>query len=467
MTKLLSVLLAFGLATAQAATDFSALTQSFRQTLGELVKADTTNPPGNEARAVAILAKRLKAAGIPYEITDFAPGRQNIVARLKGSGEKKPLLLLAHIDVVGTDGQNWTMPKHEMTEKDGHLYGRGVLDDLGMAVLNLETVIELKKSGIALKRDVILAFTGDEESGGLGLRTLLKERPELVDAEIALNEGGGAVNDETGGPVKYVRLQMAEKTYQDFTLTAKGPTGHSSVPQKENAIYKLSRALTNVQKFWPAPRLIPVTREYFRQRSALEKPETGKAMLAVATAKGKLPAKALAVLEKNPVIAAQLRTTCVTTMLSAGTKVNALPPSASANINCRIMPDETIESVEKQLLKLINDPSLTLAREPEFGTSPAAPTDGEVPKVLQKLAKEIWNVPVIPTMSTGATDSRYLREKGVAAYGFSAMPVHETDILRAHGIDERIQLTSIRPGLEFMQRLVIELAAQEPQNQVR
>ena len=197
---LLVTLILFPLSHAAGPTgqDFDRATMSLRKTLGELIKADTTNPPGSEARAVTILAARLKQAGIAFETMEFGPGRQNLVARLKGNGEKKALLLLAHRDVVGTEHQEWTSPSHELTEKDGYLYGRGVRDDLGMAVANLEAFLLLKSSGLPLKRDVILAFTGDEESGGLGIRTMIEKHPDWLDADIAINEGGSPVNRSTG-----------------------------------------------------------------------------------------------------------------------------------------------------------------------------------------------------------------------------------------------------------------------------
>jgi acetylornithine deacetylase/succinyl-diaminopimelate desuccinylase-like protein len=193
--------------------------EDFRKLLSALVAADTTNPPGNEARAVAIFAKRLDAEKIPYRTTEFGPGRRNLVARLAGDGSEKPLLLLAHIDVVGTEGQPWTAPPHRVTEKDGFLVGRGVSDDLGMAVMNVETLILLKRAGTKLRRDVIVALTGDEESGGSGIRHQLEHDPKSIEAEIALNEGGGIRLDDDG-KASFVGLQAAEKTYQDFAIVA-------------------------------------------------------------------------------------------------------------------------------------------------------------------------------------------------------------------------------------------------------
>lgn len=441
-----------------AQPSFEAPEHSYRDTLNQLVKADTTNPPGNESRAVEILAKRLKAEKIAYEIVEFGPGRQNLIARLKGDGSKKPLLLLAHIDVVGTKDQNWATPPHEVTEKDGFLYGRGVGDDLGMAVTNLEVFLMLKKENVQLKRDVILAFTGDEESGGLGIRTVLEKRPELLDAEIALNEGGGIWLNDEGKPY-LVRPQVAEKIYQDFELTAKGETGHSSVPKKDNAIYRLARALERIGQFEPERRLLPVTRAYFRETAKIETGNLAKVLKEIAESKGKISKRALKVIESRPAYAIQLYTSCVATMLSGGTKVNALPPTATANINCRILPDETPELVQERLAKIIGDPQVAIAAPKEFSKAGASPVDGVVMTAIQELSKETYpGLPVVPCMQSGATDSRFLRMRGVAAYGFSAMATYEKDANRAHGIDERIPVASIRPAMENMYKLVLKLA---------
>src|SRR4051812_23940057 len=218
-----------------AKVDFASPARAVRDTLAALVAVDTANPPGNEARAVAIAKARLDAAGIPYVVSEFAPGRENLVARLAGSGGAKPILLLAHVDVVGTEGQDWSTDPKKVTEVGGYLVGRGVADDLGMASIALETLILLKTSGAKLDRDVILAWTGDEESGGGGIRWLLDNAPDAIAAEIAINEGGGLQLDDQGRP-KLIQLQTAEKTYQDFTITARGTTGHSSVPRADNAI---------------------------------------------------------------------------------------------------------------------------------------------------------------------------------------------------------------------------------------
>jgi acetylornithine deacetylase/succinyl-diaminopimelate desuccinylase-like protein len=425
----------------------------------QLISADTTNPPGNEAKAVALGAGQLKAASIPFKTYEFAPGRQDLVARLKGDGTLKPLLLIAHVDVVGTAGQTWSTPPHVLTEKDGYLVGRGVNDDLGMAAIELEVFLTLAQSKTPLKRDVILAWTGDEESGGAGVRWILEHDPSAVDAAVALNEGGGLMLGDNG-KVTLVSLQEAEKTYQDFTLGTQGTTGHSSVPLEDNAIYRLARALDRLGHFRFPPRLLPVTRGYLEQRAAVEPPRIAAALRALVAATGRLPEDALATLDQDAVLASNLRTTCVATMLSGGTRVNALPASAEANVNCRILPDESAEDVRRQLARAVDDSKVEIRAVSEFGKAGASPVDGEGPAAVKKVVGQMWpGVAVSPFLSRGATDSRFLRTAGIAAYGLDPMPVTETEGRRAHGVDERIPATSLRVGVEFLYRLALELAA--------
>jgi acetylornithine deacetylase/succinyl-diaminopimelate desuccinylase-like protein len=360
---------------ASAAPDYDALAASARATLAAMIETDTSNPPGNEARIVTLVAKRLKDAGVPYEITEFEPGRKNIVARLKGAGPEKPLMLLAHIDVVGADGQAWTFPPHKLTEKDGFLYGRGTGDMLGMAAINLETFLDLKRSGAPLRRDVILAMTGDEESGGKGIRYVLEHAPKSIDAGFVLNEGGKpSLGDD--GKVRYVSLVGAEKIYEDFELVAKGKTGHSSVPLDDNAIYRLSDALSRLGRFKFPARLLPVTRAYFAARAAIEKPEIAAAMSALAASTGELPTGAVKTIDAEPLLMPSLHTTCVATLLSAGTRVNALPAEAKATVNCRVLPDETLEQVRAVLAGVIADPAVEIRPVDPFARAAPAPGEG-------------------------------------------------------------------------------------------
>jgi acetylornithine deacetylase/succinyl-diaminopimelate desuccinylase-like protein len=446
---------------AAAGVDFAAAARDARELLTALVAANTSNPPGNEARAVALGKARLDAAGIPSKVTEFAPGRENLVARLSGSGAARPILLLAHVDVVGTEGQDWSSNPHKVTEVGGYLVARGVADDLGMASIALETLVLLKKEKVPLDRDVILAWTGDEESGGGGIRWLLEHEPDALRAEIAFNEGGGLQLDEKGRP-KLIELQTAEKTYQDFTLATRGTTGHSSVPRPDNAIYELAAALTRLAAYTFPARLLPVTRAYLQSRAELEPPDVASAMRALATAQGELPADALALLDRDPTLAATLRTTCVATMIDGGTRANALPAKASATVNCRILPGESPADVQRQLTTVLADPKLTIEGTEEFGSGEPSSLAGPAPRAIRTVVEKMWpGLPIVPFMSRGATDSRFLRARGVDAYGMNPIGISEDDDSRMHGIDERIPAASIQPGVEFLYRLVLELATKK------
>jgi acetylornithine deacetylase/succinyl-diaminopimelate desuccinylase-like protein len=446
-------------AASRSSVDYDVVARDARELLTALVASDTSNPPGNEARAVALGVERLRAAGIPYEVTEFAPGRQNVVARLAGDGREAPLLLLAHTDVVGATGQVWSSDPHTVTERDGYLVGRGVGDDLGMATVALEVVLLLQHDRTPLRRDVILAWTGDEESGGAGIRWLLAHRPESVRAGLALNEGGGLVLGDDGR-VKFVSLQTAEKTYQDFEVTAHGPTGHSSVPLPETAIYRLARALDRLARHRFPVRLLPVTRAYLAARAPVEEPALARAMRAAARARGRLPPAALAVLDRDPMLAASLRTTCVATTVAGGTRRNALPADATANVNCRILPDESVADVQRTLDAVFADAHLEIQPTDEFGHAEPSPMTGEGPTAIRRVLDTTSpGVPIVPFMSRGATDSRFLRAAGIPAYGFSPVATSEADARRAHGVDERIPVASVRAGVEFLHRLVLELAA--------
>ncbi len=457
---LVSAMLASG-AAAAADPDFGRATADMRDLLAKLVAADTTNPPGHEAKAVAIGAAALKAARIPFDTFEFAPGRGNLVARVRGTDRgAKPVLLLAHVDVVGASSQPWTTPPHQVVEKDGYLEARGVGDDLGMASMELEVLRLLAARRPALKRDVVVAWTGDEESGGAGIRWLLAhQRSAIGDPLVVINEGGGIVLGDDGKP-KLVALQLAEKEYQDYTLRAKGPTGHSSVPQAGNAIYRLARALSKLEAHPLPNRLLPVTREYLAARAKLEPPPLGPALAALAESKGELPADALAVVERKPELAALLHTTCVATELAGGTRANALPAEATANVNCRILPDESPDDVRRQLAAIIDDDGVEVVPVGEFGRAGASPLDGPGPRAIADVVHRFYpGLPIVPTLSLGATDSRFLRELDIPCYGFRTAPMKEEDARRAHGIDERVPLASEQPGLELMYALVVELAS--------
>ena len=445
-----------------ASPDYEDLASDVRNTLKRFVEADTTSPPGNESRIVTIVKERLEAAAIPYDIMEFAAGRQNIVARLKGSGPERPMLLIAHSDVVSAEGQPWTKPAHRLTEENGYLYGRGVLDDLGRAAINLEVVIHLKKSRTPLRRDVIFALTGGEEVEGAGIRHLLANRPDLIDAEFAINEGAGVTLDKTGIPI-FNAIQVAEKVYQDFELTTVGTAGHSSVPLGDNAISRLSRALARLADYERPARLMPATRAYYRNLSRIEgDPVRKQAMIDLATSERALPTAALEVLQQNPNDSANLRTTCVLTVINGGSGRNALPAQAQANINCRMLPDESLTQLKTDLETIINDREVSVKALDIAISSPPSPHDSDVMATIDRVTQQIWpGLPTIPTVSNYGTDSAFLRAHGIPSYGLMPYPLTEEDAMTMHGADERLSVRGLRIGTEYTYLLLLALAGGE------
>lgn len=456
--------------------DYDVAARSVRETLRQLVAADTTNPPGNEARAVAIAASKLAARAIPFKTYELAPGRQSLVARLRATAPvpgRKPILLLSHADVVTAEGQAWTTPPHQLTERGKYLHGRGVADMLGMAAVELEVLLLLEQSGVSLDRDVIFALVADEESDGKGIQQILATDPGALDAAVALNEGGGITLHEGGprdGTPKFLAIQAAEKIYQDFELIARAQPGHSSAPLDDNAIYRLARALDRLAAHREPARLIEVTRGFFEARASFEEPQLAAAMRELAHASNdSLPAAALAEIDRHPLIRSLLRTTCVATLLRAGSRVNTLAADAVATVNCRIMPDESVASARSMLARVVADERIEIRALEAAGAGAPSPLTGEGVDAARDVAQAMWpGLPVLPVLDAGASDSRFLRQLGIAAYGLSPLPGFESDDYHIHGEDERVPVASLRTGVEFLHRWVLALArARDAQSQAR
>jgi acetylornithine deacetylase/succinyl-diaminopimelate desuccinylase-like protein len=451
------VLLLLPSAVSAAAPDET--TRLARTLLDELVAVDTSNPPGNEAKAVRIVATRLRAAGIePIEVP-FAPGRANLVARLRGDGTRRPLILMAHLDVVGAAGQPWTVPPFRVTERDGWLYGRGVTDDKSFAAMATALLIELRRTRAPLHRDLILVLTGDEESDAAGILHLLEHRRDLIgDAELALNEGGSILLDAAGKP-QLVTLATAEKTSVYFKLVARGLGGHSSVPNDENAIYRLARALDKIAGFKFPTRLLPSVRENLRVAAAMQPEARARAMRAAAAAPGnEVPPALLATMDAHPPVRALTRTTCVATMLSGGTRDNALPVEARATVNCRILPGDNPASVKDTLKKQVAGLA-ELTSDTDVVASPEVPTHGPMRDAVERAARAVFgDVPVVARVQLGASDSRYLRRAGIAAYGIDVLAKPDELKRSQHGPDEGAPASSFPLGVAFLREIVRALA---------
>jgi acetylornithine deacetylase/succinyl-diaminopimelate desuccinylase-like protein len=437
----------------------SPASQAFRDIYKELVEIDTTDATGDTLRAAEAMAARLKAAGFPagdVQVISTGARKGNMVARLRGTGARRPMLLLAHIDVVPA-GDGWSFDPFKLTEAGGYFRGRGAIDDKAMAAIFVANLIEYHREGFRPERDIILALTTDEElarSPHNGVRWLLQNRRELIDAEFAINEGGGGALRK-GRPFR-LAMQMAEKVYQTYVLEAAAPGGHSASPRRENAIYRLSAALTRLAQFAFPPSLNSVTRASFERIAASETPAAAAAIRALLA--GKTDAATLAPLADNPSYNAQMRTTCVATMLEAGQVENALPQRARATVNCRILPHEPVDEVARTLKRVIADEQVTIAPLGTPMASPPSPPHADVAAAVARLAAELWpGVPIHTTMGNGYTDSRWLRAAGIPAYGVSGL-FSEQGRNGVHARNERVAVKDVYASKLFLYRLVKALA---------
>ena len=425
---------------------------------------NTADSVGSTTPAAEAVAKRFLAAGFPasdVQVLTPRADKGNVVVRYRGRGTRKPLLLLAHLDVVQALRSDWSpeLDPFKLTERDGWFYGRGTADDKAMAAIFVANLLRLKQERYVPDRDIILALTADEEGGPVnGVRYLLRDHRDLIDAAYAINEGGGGALKD--GKPFYHSVQATEKVSANFRLTATNKGGHSSVPRPDNAIYELAEALTRVARYQFPVELNEVTRAFFERTATVESPDVAAAMRAIVRNPGDSAAAAL--ISVQPRFNSMLRTTCVATRLSGGHANNALPQTATANVNCRIVPNKPPDEVRQTLVRAIGDTGIEVSRAPALDPSAPSPLLPELITPVERLTREMFgNVPVIPTMSTGATDGRALRSAGIATYGVSGLFGDPNDA-RAHGRDERMLVKSFFDGQEFLYRLMKELTSARP-----
>ena len=428
----------------------------------ELVEINTVTATGDTRQAAEAMAARLRAGGIAegdIHVFSPAPRKGNLVARLRGSGARKPILLVAHLDVVPANREDWSVDPFKLIEQDGYFYARGSGDDKYMAAAFVTNLIRYKAEGYKPDRDIIVALETDEEildRDGLGIQWLLKNHRDLINAEFALNEGGG-VGLKDGKPIRN-SVQTSEKVSLSYRFDVKNKGGHSSVPTKDNAIYHLAEGLVRLSKFSFPLHLNETTRAYFERTAQFEGDQTAADMRSVLSDKPDPSAMSFVRLAANPVYNAQLRTTCVATMLEGGHAVNALPQLASAKVNCRIMPGESVDEVKATLERVLADDQITVTQLDQPILSAPSALHEEIMGAIEKLSHEYWPTAVVmPTMSAGATDGSYLRNAGIPTYGHSGLAGDIND-MRAHGKDERIPIKSFYEGNEYLFRLVKQLA---------
>src|SRR5215470_2752907 len=437
--------------------------QLARDIFKELIEINTTDTPaGNVTTAAEAMAKRFRDAGFSAEdISLLGPrdNKKNLVVRIHGSGHGKPILFVGHLDVVQALPQDWSMDPFILHETDGFFYGRGTSDiKQGDAVL-VENFLRLKKEGFKPSRDLVLALTADEEGGeSNGAQWLAQNHRELIDAEYCLNTDAGNF-EAKGGKRILIGLQTSEKNYVDFRLEVKSNGGHSSRPIKDNAIYHLAQGLSHLAAFDFPVSLNETTRGFFEHSAALESPATGADFRAVI---GSDPAKAQAAAQRlsaaSPYFNALLRTTCVATRLEGGHANNALPQTAAANVNCRMLPQDTLQNVKSTLIKVLADERISVTVVGEAIPAPASAINPGIVHVLENLSAKLYGgLPIVPVMDNGASDSKYLRIAGIPTYGVPGV-FSDVDDDRAHGKDERIGVKDFYDGVDFYYAFIKALA---------
>ena len=445
---------------AQTVTTDEATRRLAHDILKQLIEINTTDSVGSVTKASEAMAQRFRDAGFAEsDIQVLGPNdrKKNVVVRLRGSGKHKPVLLIGHLDVVEARREDWTSDPFQLVEKDGYFYGRGTSDMKDGDAIMSATLIRMKKEGYVPSRDIILALTADEE-GGLsnGVDWLIKNHRELIDAEFVLNHDGGGVLADHGKPL-FMEVDATEKLYGDFVLTAINPGGHSSLPRPENAIYELAAALTRIANYQFPFELNNITRDYYERQA---KAATGQRK---ADLEGMLKTppdmEAISRLSRDPIDNSMMHTTCVATRLMGGHANNALPQRAQANINCRIEPGHSLEEIRLALEKVVNDPKITVQSRENDGSLqdhgsnrhsyvPPAPRE-DVFEPLEKVVAAMWpGIPVLPTMSTGASDGVYTNAAGMPTYAVSGVQ-YDRDDIRAHGKDEREGIEAFYRGVDF------------------
>ncbi len=454
------------LAALLAAVPLFAQSNSWQQTargiFQQLIEIDTTDSAGDNTRAAEAMAARFREAGYPESDIHLgvpAPRKGNLVVRLHGSGagpqRARPILFIGHLDVVEAKRSDWSFDPFVFLERDGYFYGRGTEDMKGDDATLVAAFLRMKREGFRPARDLILALTSDEEGGQWnGVEWLIKNHRDWIDAEYCINADAGG-GDLKNGRRMYMGLQAAEKVFLTFKLESTDPGGHSSLPRKDNAIYHLAGGLTRLAAFDFPVHLFDVTRAYFERMSTVFSGQLAADMKAVT--QNPNDAAAVSRLSETPLYNALLRTTCVATMLTAGHAENALPQSATAVINCRLLPVDKPEEIQRTLVGVLADPKIQVSVMTPAKPSSFAPISPQVLSAVTAVTEKYWpGLRVIPKMETGATDGVFLRGAGIPTYGVSGIFMDEDDI-RAHGRDERILVKSFYESVDFMYDLATKL----------
>jgi acetylornithine deacetylase/succinyl-diaminopimelate desuccinylase-like protein len=431
--------------------------------LADMIRINSVNPPGNEAAVAKYIAAIFQKEGISYEVLEIAPGRSIVVARLQAGPLPDPanaLLLVAHQDTVGVDAKKWTVDPFGAVVRDGYLYGRGSIDDKAMLAANMAVFVTLKRTSARLGRDVIFLATDDEEQGGsASIKTVIAKYWDKIACAYSLNEEGHVIAKD--GKVQYVGIQASEKVMYNVTVTATGPSGHASMPLAGNAVVHLAAAIAKLGAFQVPGQPNTIVRRYFEQLAKVETDdEIAKWMRALEQPeRADLAVKHLS--EQSPMWNSMLRDTIAPTILEAGIRVNVIPSEATANLNVRMLPGDSINELIAQMGKIVNDPQIRFQVAPEHGEN-APPSEITTPlyQTIERITpQEFPGAIALPFLSTGATDSASLRLHKVQAYGLVPFPLTEADFARMHGDDERIPVDSFHKGVAFLYHVVSDFAS--------
>jgi acetylornithine deacetylase/succinyl-diaminopimelate desuccinylase-like protein len=443
--------------------------------LQEIIRVDTSNPPGNEAKLARFLESKFKSLGFQTEIvTTPAPEKAHFIARLKGDGTKKPILLAAHADVVGVEREKWSIDPFAGLMKEGYVYGRGALDFKGGLAVFAHAVMMLAKNKIPLHRDVILLSEADEESGKYNTSWLADSHWDKIDCEFALNEGGWIIKDASG-KVQYVSISIADKTSVSLLLTAHGTSTHSSMPRSDNAIFTLSKAMARIADYDTQPKLIDSTKEFFLTLAKTSQPPMSTYFSTLVNGSDpNLVAEADKEISKDRLLHAIMRNTIAPVFLKAGFRGNVIPGSAEATINFRIIPGTDVNELISEIKSVVNDPNvdvellpssrpegLLMGRSMELAKkAKPSPKNTELYRALEANAAIVWpGAPVTTYLFQAGTDAVAWRSRGVPVYGIYPYPITSEDLTRMHGNDERVSIDSLDQGTEFIYKTLLAIAA--------
>jgi acetylornithine deacetylase/succinyl-diaminopimelate desuccinylase-like protein len=431
--------------------------------LRTLIRFDTTNPPGNELPLGRQIEAILAAEGIESQLLIPAENRAAVVARIRGDGRARPVLLLAHMDVVGVESDKWSCDPFGGVIRDGYLYGRGAIDDKGMLAANIMAMLLIQRdivaSRLTLARDVVFVATSDEEAGGAaGIKWLVQNHRGLLDAEFAINEGGRT--RVVAGGKRYMAIQTAEKISHMVTVTARGPAGHAAIPLEDNAIFRLGRALERLSRYAEPITLTETTRSFFGGLAPIWSDEAERnAMSALVSANAEDRAKGAAVLSRIPVFNAVMRNSISPTFLTGGVQGNVIPAEVGAVLNVRTIPGHSIEDVVSRLARVVDDENIEVTISFHGTDAPASDPGSAMFNAIAASAKQLDpGIAVVPYLSTGGTDSAHLRRIGINSYGILPFPMAPDDEERMHGHDERVPVKSLHFGTRLIYESIRRIA---------